>query len=606
MGMQQTTLILDTASEVEAKMLSPSAVPASALPLDEKVAIAITAIKAQVLAGRHLAVAWSGGKDSSVTLAITLLAVRELMSEGVQVPTVHVVHSNTLMENPVVESYNERQIEQIERYSREKGIPLRVWVASPGLSNDYLVSIIGGRSIISVGNNTKCQQMTKASPLDRLKRQIRKSVAEQTGRPVKQVEVISLIGTRFDESATRGRAMQERGESATDAVEVMEGSGQMVLSPIANFTQMDVFEFIGNVRSGRIEGYDSWDDLVGLYRSINSGDCMVTAYLAGKDQSKAPCNARTGCWTCARVSRDTSTESLIATEGNQFAWLKPLNDLRAYLIKRHFDPSARAWLARDVDEDGYIQIVPNAYSPQFTKELLGIVLSIQADEQIAARKLGIKPRFKLLTLKQIMAIELAWGRYGYQQPWEALRTYLAVYREGKRFRIPDLDSMPTFTEKDVSFRARVPFADGQFNGMFSGLRNVEWAAADCEDLTVTRSGQYMTRVEIGNEYDIDDEGLANFMEFDLDYALNRIQLNDAPSGAVHYLLGLGTVQLFKGSHSDWDRMLRISNQLFRHGLQPILHDPHAIIAHLNAKRAELGLQVVSKTESVAPCQGDLF
>lgn len=62
MGMQQTTLILDTASEVEAKMLSPSAVPASALPLDEKVAIAITAIKAQVLAGRHLAVAWSGGK----------------------------------------------------------------------------------------------------------------------------------------------------------------------------------------------------------------------------------------------------------------------------------------------------------------------------------------------------------------------------------------------------------------------------------------------------------------------------------------------------------------------------------------------------------------
>lgn len=120
------------------------------------------------------------------------------------------------------------------------------------------------------------------------------------------------------------------------------------------------------------------------------------------------------------------------------------------------------------------------------------------------------------------------------------------------------------------------------------------------------SGQYMTRVEIGNEYDIDDEGLANFMEFDLDYALNRIQLNDAPSGAVHYLLGLGTVQLFKGSHSDWDRMLRISNQLFRHGLQPILHDPHAIIAHLNAKRAALGLQVVSKAESVAPCQGDLF
>ncbi|POZ99233.1 hypothetical protein C4E44_36065, partial [Pseudomonas sp. MWU12-2312b] len=80
-------------------------------------------------------------------------------------------------------------------------------------------------------------------------------------------------------------------------------------------------------------------------------------------------------------------------------------------------------------------------------------------------------RFKLLSLKQIMAIELAWGRYGYQAPWTALRLYRSIYRDGKRFRIPDVESMPTFTERDVSFRSRVPFADAQYNGIFSGLRN---------------------------------------------------------------------------------------------------------------------------------------
>lgn len=584
MGSQQTTLALDLSASAEITQVK---LPEKELPLMEKVAIAISAIKAQVLAGRHLSVAWSGGKDSSVTLAVTLMAMRELIAEGAEVPTLHVLHSNTLMENPVVANYNERQIKQMQRYSIESAIPMRVWVASPGLSNDYLVSVIGGRTIISVGNSTKCQQMTKAYPLDRLKRQVRKHIAEQTGQKPKAVTVVSLIGTRFDESAQRKRAMEERGESATEAVEAMAGSSELVLSPIANFTQMDVFEFIGTVRSGRIECYDSWDELVELYRFMNSGDCMVTAYLVGKDQPRTPCNARTGCWTCARVSRDTSAESLIATEGDKFAWLKPLNDFRSYMIRRHFDPAARAWLARDIDADGYIQIVPNAYSPAYTKELLGIALSIQADEEIAACKLGIEPRFQLLSLKQVMAIQLNWSRYGYQKPWEAMRTYLAVYREGKRFHIPDLDSIPTYTEKDVAFRSRVPFTDGEYNAPFNGLRNVEWAAAGCEDLMLTRSGQYLTRTEVGGEYDIDDEGLELFMEFDLEYAMNRISINDSPSAVVHYLLGLGTAQLFKGSHTDWDRMLRVSNQLFRHGLQPILHDPHAIIAHLAAKRAAL-------------------
>ena len=95
----------------------------------------------------------------------------------------------------------------------------------------------------------------------------------------------------------------------------------------------------------------------------------------------------------------------------------------------------------------------------------------------------------------------------------------------------------------------------------------------------------MTNVQVGNEYYIDDEGLALFMEFEFDRVLDSQRLNDTPNAAIHYLLGPGTVQLYKGSHSDWDRMLKLSNQITRHGLQPILHDPHAIIAHLESKRS---------------------
>ncbi|MNG24141.1 hypothetical protein D3C84_1088320 [compost metagenome] len=70
------------------------------------------------------------------------------------------------------------------------------------------------------------------------------------------------------------------------------------------------------------------------------------------------------------------------------------------------------------------------------------------------------------------------------------------------------------------------------------------------------------------------------VEFELDYALRRVSIDDSPSAAVHYLLGLGTLALYKGSHSEWDRMLRMSSQIYRSGLQPILHDPQALIAKL--------------------------
>ncbi|ELC0893193.1 phosphoadenosine phosphosulfate reductase family protein, partial [Pseudomonas aeruginosa] len=141
------------------------------LTFDEKVKAAVEAIKQQVREGRRLVVAWSGGKDSSVTLNLAFTALRDLIAEGHSVPALHVIHSNTGLENPVIEIYNKGQIRAIKAYAKTAGIETRVWVASPNLSNDYLVGLLSGRTIMSVGNNTKCQQMMKKSALDRIKRQ---------------------------------------------------------------------------------------------------------------------------------------------------------------------------------------------------------------------------------------------------------------------------------------------------------------------------------------------------------------------------------------------------------------------------------------------------
>ncbi|HFP6627884.1 hypothetical protein FA341_14895 [Pseudomonas aeruginosa] len=179
----------------------------------------------------------------------------------------------------------------------------------------------------------------------------------------------------------------------------------------------------------------------------------------------------------------------IAKEGGEYDWLKPLNDLRNYIKARHFDPSARCWLARKVDmETGTVKIAPNAYSPAFTKELLGIMLTIQLDEFEAAQKAGIKPRFMLLDIQQLLAVEALWGRYGYQKPFTAMRVFLEVYEQGVRYEVPDISALPKYTEADLRYpEVEVPFCDDQYQGMFNGLRSISHAAADAEFLTTTRN-----------------------------------------------------------------------------------------------------------------------
>lgn len=85
------------------------------------------------------------------------------------------------------------------------------------------------------------------------------------------------------------------------------------------------------------------------------------------------------------------------------------------MLAKHFDPSARCWLARTVNEEtGTIKIVPNSYSPQHCLDLLRIMLTVQIREEIESGRLGIAPRFTILDERQIIAIDFISARYGYQ------------------------------------------------------------------------------------------------------------------------------------------------------------------------------------------------
>ncbi len=323
------------------------------LTLDQKIDGAIGVVKRLLRQGKRLVAASSFGKDSSTMVAITLAAMEQLQNEGFQLPEFHVMTSDTLMENPAVHAYTKQEVRSLREYADRKGLPVRIWVCSPNLSENWLVSMLGGRTVASLpGTSAKCQQQMKKAPLDRVKRQIRSIVKHELGSAFREEDIVLLIGTRRDESAARNRNMEARGESALEPVNTAAPDERpaYVLSPLADFTTLDIFSFHGLVTNGRFQTYSDFKALTEVYRD-SAGECMINIFMRdGSAERKTSCGARHGCWSCLRVASDTSMENMLAEENGKYLFMKPLNAFRNYLKARHYDPKARNWISRSYNK----------------------------------------------------------------------------------------------------------------------------------------------------------------------------------------------------------------------------------------------------------------
>lgn len=554
------------------------------ISLADKVRRSVNNLKRLIRDGFVCTVASSFGKDSSVCVSLVLMAYRELVSEGFFPPTLHIMNSNTGIENPVVDQYVDGEIKKLEVLAQSNELPIKIWRATPSLSNNYLVNIIGGRMLFSFpDNDRKCQQMMKANPLRKTKRKILDFI--RTEIPSIQYEkVLTLIGTRFDESDERARKMKLRNESDMFPTFVSSSDGgNWTLSPIANFTTWDIFEYIGLVTSGKIETYSNFQALVDIYRDSEGGECMVNIYISGTGSPKTSCGSRHGCHQCFAVSKDRSMDNMLNDQDERFLWMKGLSSLRQFVQATHYDLSRRNWLARTVNEDtGGIKISPNAYSPEYCLDLLRYILTIDVREEEASAELGLpEPRFKCLQMKDILAIDCLWNRYGYQQGLKASETFKAIYLGGERYEIPD--GLPIVQPQPMPRDQEVPFADEHYWDSHNGLRDLGMATGG-QEAVIEKGGRLYSDVNTADEFEVDEEGAALFFGFELDYALNKYSKPDSlinPTAALEYLLRLGVVSIYKGSHSEWDRMLRLANQIWRHGIRDCLNDPVELVRRLS-------------------------
>lgn len=547
---------------------------------DEKIVATRNAIKAQLRAGKHLVVATSFGKDSGVLLMVAIQALEEFVAEYGTAPTMFVITSDTKLENPEMAQYSHAEARKVREYARAKGLPMEMRIASPGVSNNYLVNLLGGRLIASMPDaGRKCTVMMKIAPIERLK----KRIAKKLGYSPKNARdnFVTLIGKRFDESEERRRNMAANGERPDKPVKMMkDGKGKQyewVMSPIAAFTLDDIFMSIAYVRNGHIKTYSDFEQLVEIYRAANEGSCMVNVYSQGQP-GKTACGSRTGCHICLQVGDDKSMANMLNEPG--LSYMRPLNDFREYIKRNHYRMDKRNWLARTVNKDGTINLAPNSYSPEFCLELLRYALTIDMEEREAAWELGIEPRFQLLTVEDLIFLDCMWSRYGYQHGFMACYTARQVER-GARWHIPKADPNEVYpTRMPKERRMSVPFCDSQFGHFTGGKFDIEAAMAGIDPF----------QLDTEDEITVDPEGAMLFWEFELDRVLEMYGPADkdgtfsidewAPATALNYFLRLGTVMLAKGARTRLDEMLQMSNQIHRHGLRPYLHNPAALIKRL--------------------------
>lgn len=538
---------------------------------EDKVEATIGALRLLIEAGHPLILSTSWGKDSSVQLALALEAMQQVAAARrdaaggsvlTELPPMFVVTSNTGVENPLMDGYYHGESAKLEAYVQKQGIPVTVATARPSLSQDYLVSLIGGRGIASMpGQDSKCSVDMKVTPLRKLKTKILK--ATRHAQPA-----ISLIGKRWSESPDRKRRMIEAGERPD---QVIEREGELQLFPIAHFTEDDIFEFIGRVRAGMIATYSHYDELVQVYRDAAGGECMVTAFADGKAAGTG-CGARTGCWCCTRVHTDRSMENMLVEQ----PWLAPLNDLRNFIAAEHFNPGKRCYMPRSVNDDGAVTLAPNTYAPDHCEDLLRYALTIQVREHEAAYAEGRAPRFSLIDARQLLAIEVYWQRYGYHRSLQATRIWRDIYVEGARYDVPKISPDAWHDRAELPRIAmRVPLVDADFHALGNGLRDLQAEMAGAGSTVTTARGEIYAQCNEGAEFDIDEEGAMLYLAYESEWALESVP-DDLPAAGLFHLMRLGVVSIRRGGQGEYDRMLRLGNAIQRLGLREHLNAPYML------------------------------
>lgn len=358
-------------------------------------------------------IGFSGGKDSTVLLMLTWIAMQEIRESGMALRRrVYVVCNDTMVENPIIEEYVSTVLIKISDAAREQQMPIQVVSTTPQLEDTFWCCVIGKGYPVPNNSFRFCTEKMKIKPTS-------KFITDQV---VSDGEAIVLVGTRLTESQQRERSIRRHEIKGHRLSKHPLNPNTFTYAPIKELWLEEIWWIINTVPSPW--GFDN-KILVKIYSNASADDYECPSVVT--DDSHRSCGqSRFGCWICTVVKEDKSMTSLIK---NGITWMKPLLDYRDELINNRNVSELRCSTRRNgqeaVDASGHnLGNYTMEYRIKMLRDLLKTQKKVQEDHSSVI----------LITSQELIAIQVIWFRDG-----NFTTTVNDIYNEVYGYNIPNLE-----------------------------------------------------------------------------------------------------------------------------------------------------------------------
>lgn len=335
-------------------------------------------------------VGYSGGKDSTAILQLVWLALQRL-EPAQRTKPVHVISTDTLVENPVVAAWVTHSLAVMAEKADEQGLPITPHRLTPAVTDTFWVNLIGRGYPAPRPKFRWCTERLKIKPSNSFIREMVRSHGE----------AILVLGTRKAESSGRSARMSALESRRTRDLLSSNGSlpNCLVYTPVENWSNDDVWTFL--MQMPNPWGYSN-KELLTMYQGASAdGECPLVV-----DASTPSCgDSRFGCWTCTLVEQDKSMSAMIQNDEEK-EWMLPLLELRNALDEpddRHLRDFRRM--------NGSVQLfhdrpIPGPYTQTARENWLKRLLEAQA--WIRANGPGYVASLDLVTIAELEEIRRIW------------------------------------------------------------------------------------------------------------------------------------------------------------------------------------------------------
>lgn len=340
-------------------------------------------------------IGFSGGKDSTVLLMLVWIALQRIRAE-LPYPyqlrrKVYVVCNDTMVENPIIANYVEDVLAKITEAARDQDLPIIVQKTTPKLEETFWINVVGKGYPVPNNAFRWCTDKLKIRPTSNF-------LVEQIDE---KGEAIVLLGTRYDESATRERSIRKHEVTGSRLSKHQTTVNTYVYAPIKEMIVDEIWYIINAVPSPW--GFDN-NILFKIYADASADDYECPTVVVNKEHNSCG-QSRFGCWTCTVVKSDKSMSSLVNNGQN---WMQPLLDFRNRLVEGRNISENRSDTRRNgqeaVREDGTFN---GNYTFEYRYQILRDLLLVQKEIQKE------RPHITLINNQELIAIQVTWNRDGY-------------------------------------------------------------------------------------------------------------------------------------------------------------------------------------------------